>query len=162
MKEKIQSHRVRGGLYVAAQLGLLAAVGFGPRSVGIDGPWPEPWGPLAKIVGVVLGLLGGVAASAGVLQLGPNLSPWPRPRDEAQLVRSGVYKLVRHPIYSGVILCAFGWGLFVNGSLTVLHALLLTVLLNAKARYEERLLRKRFETYAAYQREVARFIPFVY
>jgi protein-S-isoprenylcysteine O-methyltransferase Ste14 len=160
--EEIQSRSVHGRLYVAAQLGLLAAVAFGPRSVGLGEPWAEPWGQVAKTVGVVLGLLGGFAAGAGALQLGPNLSPWPGPRDDAQLVRSGVYKLVRHPIYSGLILGAFGWGLFINGSLTVLYALLLTVLMDAKARYEERLLRKRFETYAAYQRKVARFIPFTY
>ena len=162
MEGKVRARGVRGGFYVVAQLGLLALVAFGPRSIGAAEVWSGPWGQIASAVGAALGIVGGLAASAGALGLGRNLSPWPGPRDDSQLVRSGAYKFVRHPIYSGLILGAFGWALFINGALTLLYALLLALLLDRKTRYEERLLRNRFEMYASYAREVARFIPFVY
>ncbi len=153
----------RGGVfYVIAQLGLLALIVSGPKSMGVAEAWPGPWGWVATVVGVVLLIAAGLFVIVGAYHLGPNLSPLPRPKDDAQLIRSGAYKYVRHPIYTGLISGGFGWALFVNGSLTLFYALLLTGLLDLKARYEERLLRSKFESYAGYQRDVARFIPFLY
>ena len=50
----------------------------------------------------------------------------------------------------------------IGGPLTLLYAFLLLVLLDRKASYEEQWLRKKFDGYADYQREVKRFIPFIY
>ena len=162
MEETAQRRGARGELYVLAQLGFLALVVFGPQGSGPGGTWPGLWGPAARIAGVVLGLAGGLFAMAGVLHLGSNLSPWPRPKEGSELVRSGAYRFVRHPIYTGLIFGSCGWGLYVNGPLTLLYAFLLLVLLDRKARYEEQWLRKKFGSYAGYQREVKRFIPFIY
>ena len=154
--------RDRGSYYVYAQLGLLALVVFGPRAIGPADPWPGFWGQVARAAGQALLFAGGAFAFMGFLYLGTNLSPWPRPKEKSELVRSGVYGLVRHPIYTGLIFSTLGWALLVNGPLTLLYALCLTAVLDRKARYEEYLLRKRFAGYAEYQRRVKRFIPFIY
>jgi len=142
------------------QLVLLAAIAFGPRRLGPD--WPGPLAATATVVGLSLALVGGGLALAGALKLGRNLTPLPAPGADARLIRSGAYRVVRHPIYSGLILAAAGWALFIQGGLTLLFVLALFGLLDAKSRYEERLLVARFDDYADYQRRVCRLIPFLY
>jgi protein-S-isoprenylcysteine O-methyltransferase Ste14 len=44
-----------------------------------------------------------------LFELGQNLTPLPHPRDEGQLVKTGIYGLVRHPMYSGVIYLALAY-----------------------------------------------------
>lgn len=108
---------------------------------------------------VVLGCLIGVAASR---RLGRNLTPFPKPRDESQLVREGLYGVVRHPIYLGVIVGGVGWAL-ARGSLVGLAlALLLVPFFDAKARVEEQWLLERYPDYDRYRAEVRRLIPWLY
>ena len=150
----------QGAAFVVAQLGLLALIALGPRQLGPE--WTAPWAALAAAAGVALGLAGASLTLAGALHLGRNLTPFPRPREDAILIRSGAYRLVRHPIYSGLILAAFGWALFVGGVLTLLYALALLVLMDAKTRHEERWLIAKFEEYGDYKRRVRRLIPYLY
>ncbi len=147
-------------MFVVAQLGLLAVIALGPRKLGPE--WPAPWATAAVALGVALGLVGGILTLAGAVHLGSNLTPFPRPKTDAALIRSGAYRIVRHPIYGGLILMAFGWALFVHGNLTLLYALTLLVLLDAKARHEERWLVAKFGNYPDYKRRVRRLIPFLY
>ncbi len=151
----------RGVVYVVVQLVLLALVATGP----LQASWPlvpavlrEPalWtGGLFIVLGVTL-------AVVSVIALGRNLSPLPHPKADATLVASGPYRLVRHPIYTGLILAAFGWALFTNIFPTFAYALALAVLFNIKSRREERALRKQFPKYAAYQERTKRLFPFIY
>ena len=50
---------------------------------------------------LVLSGLGFLIILTALLQLNTNLSPFPKPKNNATLITSGVYKYVRHPIYSG-------------------------------------------------------------
>ena len=152
----------RGEWLVLAQVALFALVIFGPRTLN---GLPE-WNPAAARAGTAIGLammIAGAALSiAGVLRLGPNLTPLPYPKDCSQLVESGAYALVRHPIYSGLIIGAFGWGLWVHGWLTLVWALCLFVFFDAKSRLEERWLAEKFPGYPAYRSRVKKLIPWVY
>lgn len=151
-----------GEWYVVVQGFLFGLVVFAPRTVR---GWPE-WSPLWEMLGVGLGavLLGvGLALSgAGLWFLGRNLTPVPRPKESATLVQSGAYALVRHPIYSGLILMAWGWALLVNGWLTLVYALVLFVFFDIKSRREERWLVEKFPDYAAYQQRVRKLLPWIY
>lgn len=151
----------RGEVYVVVQLVLFTLVATGP----LQASWPlvpavlrEPalWtGGLFIVLGVTL-------AVVSVIVLGRNLSPLPHPKTGASLVKSGPYRLVRHPIYTGLILAAVGWALFTNTLLTFGYALALVALFDVKSRREERQLQKQFSEYAAYQGRTKRLIPFIY
>ncbi len=96
-----------------------------------------------------------VAATA----LRRGLTAAPLPNSHAELRTAGMYKFVRHPIYSGLLLLAVA--LTVNsGSLwTTAACVALVMLINVKARWEERHLAERFPDYTAYAARTPRFIP---
>ncbi|MDW8327204.1 MAG: isoprenylcysteine carboxylmethyltransferase family protein [Anaerolineales bacterium] len=152
----------RGEWYVVVQVGLFLLVGFGPRELPGVSSWGPPLSVFTLFIGLVLGGAGGLLALAGLLCLGANLTPLPHPKDDATLVETGAYALVRHPIYGGLSLAAFGWALVVASPLTLLYALLLFIFFDLKSGREERQLLRKFERYAEYQKRVRKLIPFVY
>jgi protein-S-isoprenylcysteine O-methyltransferase Ste14 len=111
---------------------------------------------------VALLLAGAGLLLAALIRLGPNLTPLPHPKDQATLVQTGPYGLVRHPIYAGGILAAYGWGLVVHGWLTLVYATVLLIFLDLKAAREERWLTGKFPGYSDYQRRVRKLIPFIH
>lgn len=151
----------RGEWYVAMQAVLFGLVIFGPTGSGLHA-WPRALATLATPLGLTLVAIGGLIAAAAALKLGPNLTPLPHPKDDSTLVDSGLYGLVRHPIYCGLILAAFGWALCVQGWLTMAWAVVLLVFFDIKSRREEAWLLARFPAYADYRRRVRKLIPFIY
>lgn len=149
----------RGGGWVVLQFVLLAAIlGLGLLAPG----WPDGarwWLKGAAVLLVVGGAL--VIAKAG-RALGAGLTPFPRPADGAELVESGPYAVVRHPVYTGGLLVAAGISLALSPSALAATAAL-AVVWALKARVEERFLRERYPAYAAYcERTRRRLVPFVY
>jgi protein-S-isoprenylcysteine O-methyltransferase Ste14 len=112
--------------------------------------------------GVVLLIVGSGIALAGALALGRNLTPFPKPTKQAQLVRHGIYAVIRHPLYTSVIAVAIGWALVWQSWPALLVAATLIPFFHAKARREERWLREKFPDYANYELRVRRFIPWIY
>jgi protein-S-isoprenylcysteine O-methyltransferase Ste14 len=152
----------RGEWLVAGQVLLSALVFLGPRTLGDSRPAGLPWPRACRTVGPVLMLAGIALMVAGGIKLGSGLTPLPYPKDDAALVDSGPFGLVRHPMYSGGIILALGWALSMCSWLTVAYALVLFVFLDLKSRREERWLAERFVGYRDYQRRVRRLIPFLY
>ncbi len=151
----------RGEWYVVAQVALLLLVFLGPRRMA--GWSPIPGASLSTTVGVVLMIAGFLLLVAGGVGLGPpNLTPLPYPREDGALVRTGAFGLVRHPMYGGGVLLAFGWALAVHGWLTLVYAAALLVFVDVKARREEEWLVRKFPDYGDYRRHVRRLIPFLY
>ncbi len=144
----------RGEWWVVAQVGLLVADAILPP----EGPRVVSSRPAATGVG----LLGLFMLAAGAQALGPSLSVLPRPREGAGLVRHGVYRWVRHPIYAGVVLLALGWALQRGDLLHLTLAVGISGFFAAKASREEEFLRQRFPDYAQYCRRTWRFVPWVY
>jgi protein-S-isoprenylcysteine O-methyltransferase Ste14 len=152
----------RGELFVLGQALLFALIIAGPATL----PGLPPWSGTVRTVGELAGgllLLAGLGLGlAGLFALGRNLTPLITPKEGSVLLEQGPYRLVRHPIYSGLLQMAFGWGLLRGGWLTLLYALLLLILFDRKARREEQILRATFPGYAAYARRVRRLIPHIY
>jgi protein-S-isoprenylcysteine O-methyltransferase Ste14 len=121
-------------------------------------PFPQAW----PVVGGVVMVGGGALLVAGLIRLGRGLTPLPYPRDGADLIQTGPFALVRHPMYSGGIGLGVGWALYVRSWLTLGYVVALFVFLDAKSRREERWLAEKFSAYAAYQRRVRKLIPFLY
>jgi protein-S-isoprenylcysteine O-methyltransferase Ste14 len=152
----------RGEWYVVAQFAVFFLIAFGPRGRPGLPEWGYPCARIAAIAGGCLFILGGLLAAAGFLSLGANLSLLPRPPERGKLVAKGAYRLVRHPIYSGLFFAALGWGVWLRSWPTIGYALILFVVHDLKARREERWLREKFPGYEGYQKRVRRLIPFVY
>lgn len=152
----------KGEWYVVVQFALLGWLVIGPQNVPGMAPWGEPWSVVAQVVGGVLLLAGLAMALWGVQSLGQNLTAVPHPKEDAHLVETGAYRVVRHPIYSGIVLGSVGFALFVNGGLTLLYALVIFLFFDAKSRREERWLAERYTDYTAYQQRVHKLIPYVY
>ena len=69
---------------------------------------------------------------------------------------------MRHPIYAGLIALSFGWANLWGSGRGVVLALIQAVLLDIKARREERWLREKFPDYDEYAMKVRRLIPWIY
>lgn len=147
----------RGGWWVAVQNALIAVVlVLGPI---FRGQWQNA--AISIAAGVLLSV-GGCLVIAGVWALGRNLTPYPKPLEHSKLVQRGVYALVRHPLYSSLIFASAGWALLCRSWPALAAALALAILLDAKARREERWLRERYPDYDAYSRRVRRLLPWIY
>jgi len=147
----------RGEGWVLIQGVLLVVVVAAGWSLGLD--WSGPLRLAAAAVGIVLITGGIVLAFRGVVDLDGALTPLPRPRDGAELVETGVYALVRHPIYSGLILAAFGWATVRVSIVAGALAVVLAAFLRVKSEREETWLEQRFPAYAAYRARTPRLIP---
>ena len=146
----------RGEGWFALQLVLFAVILFAPRVPAVTLPiW-------LRALGAVTLVGAGVFGTGGVLALGRNLTPFPKPIEGGELVTTGVYSIVRHPIYTGLILGTLGWGLLRDNLLGVMLAVVLFVFFDLKSRREEQWLREAYASYAAYQQRVRKLIPWVY
>lgn len=149
----------RGEGWVLLQAALFALLAL----AGTVGPaWGEPWLPVSRPAGLGLVGAGVVAAILGLVGLRENLTAMPRPLDGGRLVERGIYGLVRHPIYTGIISAAFGWGLATASALALVVALGLAAFFDLKARREEAWLLAAYPRYAGYRRRVRKLIPFLY
>ena len=141
----------RGGLWVAAQFVWIVAIvvvgriGFLTFSV----PGRRPIGLAMMGVGLLLGI---VAA----LSLGRNLTPYPKPVEAGSMVEHGPYRLVRHPIYTAVIIGMLGIAMRAGDLVAVGLAFGLIPFFFAKSGFEERHLIDQFPSYVAYQERVRR------
>lgn len=107
-------------------------------------------------------LMAAVFLGKGLLDLGQSLTPLPYPREDGQLVQTGVYAIVRHPIYSGVVFAVLAIALYRLSGTHLLAALVFFIFFNAKAAKEETWLQEKYPDYAEYKTRVKRLIPWVY
>ncbi len=108
--------------------------------------------------GIIALLFGGL----GIYNLGKYLTPLPYPVAHNKLVTTGVYSLVRHPLYSSQLFAGFGWACY---TFSVSHLLILitaVLFFSFKAGKEERWLTEHHPEYKEYKRRVKKFIPWIY
>jgi len=158
-RSRLPSLGPRGEGWVALQGVFLVGVGVG----GLLGPaWGEPWRTAGLVAGAGLIALGAVGAVLGVVGLRENLTAVPRPVLGGRLIDSGVYGLVRHPIYTGILTAALGWGLATASPVALFAAVVLACFFDLKARREEAWLLAAYPAYAAYRLRVRKLVPFIY
>ena len=147
----------RGGLWVLAQGVLTLAV------IAAGFFWPGERRPIVLTVGAIVFLLAAVVCGGlGAVSLGRNLTPFPRPSEPGRLVRTGIYGLIRHPLYTAVMCGSFGWALLRASWPGLLFAVAMIPFFDAKARREERWLQREFPEYQEYAQRVRRFLPWLY
>jgi protein-S-isoprenylcysteine O-methyltransferase Ste14 len=147
----------RGEGWVIGQFIIGAGIAASPLLTRADLPW------IIRALAVVVFALGAIISWLGIFTLGTNISPFPKPKENAHsLVTTGIYGLVRHPIYFGFLLAGLGWSLFWDSVLGIALTFLLLLWFDQKARHEEMWLEQKYPEYAAYQKQVKKLIPFVY
>ena len=152
----------RGGGWVAAQIVLLTAI-FLSALLGLG--WSPSLRPLAYAIGGVLVAAGlaMLAAGGGALARVSAVTPFPAPRTGSGLQTSGIYRLVRHPMYGGGILIALGWSTIFASPAGLVLTIALAVFADLKARREELWLEQTFAGYTHYRRHTRRkLVPFVW
>jgi protein-S-isoprenylcysteine O-methyltransferase Ste14 len=148
----------RGEGWVALQMVLLVAV----AAAGLLGPaWSGELRVVTTLVGGLLIAAGVVLALIAMRDLRGALTPLPHPRRGAELVETGVYARVRHPIYGGLVVAAAGWGLLTASPAALVATGLLLAFFELKSRREEAWLVQHFEGYEAYRARTRRLIPWI-
>ena len=147
----------RGGLWVLAQSVFMGAIGI----LGITNRNGSEH-LLVFLAAMFFLVVAAFCGFTGLAALGRNLTSFPKPLATAQLVQHGIYALIRHPLYTAVFCAAAGWSLVWQSWPALVVSLVLAIFFDAKARHEERWLRQQFPEYAAYERRVRRFIPWIY
>ena len=143
----------RGTVFVAIQFVLFVVYCFDLSELTVSVPEVVRW------IGWGGAVLGVVIIALAILQLNTNLSPFPKPKTGGQLVDTGLYAWVRHPIYTGIIVGTVAYATGQGSGWKLLVAGVLTTLFHYKARYEESLLQAHFNHYAEYRQRTGRFFP---
>jgi protein-S-isoprenylcysteine O-methyltransferase Ste14 len=120
-------------------------------------------GDAVRWLGVILFAVGGALRLWPVYVLGNRFSGLVAIQPGHTLVTTGIYGLIRHPSYLGLLIISLGWGLAFRSGVGVLIAALLVPPLVARIQAEERLLRSQFGAeYDAYCARTSRLIPGIY
>ncbi len=153
----------RGEYWVLAQGILLVGFAFVPH-------WhPAAWDTFSPVltygrwaITLPCAAFATLLLGKGLLDLGENLTPLPYPRETGTLVQTGVYSIVRHCLYSGLIFGTFAYSVWRLSLPHFLMTALLFGVLDFKARKEEAWLTERFPEYDSYRQRVKKFIPGIY
>ncbi|MDR3635381.1 MAG: isoprenylcysteine carboxylmethyltransferase family protein [Isosphaeraceae bacterium] len=120
-------------------------------------------GDVARYLGLTLYAVGCVLRVAPVFVLGRRFSGLVAIQEGHELVTRGLYRVIRHPSYLGLLITVLGWALVFRSAIGVLVSLLLLPPLVARMNSEEALLESEFgERYSAYRRHTWRLLPFLY
>jgi protein-S-isoprenylcysteine O-methyltransferase Ste14 len=145
----------------------LLAIGFvfllNPRTRFLNAP-VMPDDALIGIIGAVLALAGVGFAIWARLALGANWSGLVVTTKEGhELVQTGPYAIVRHPIYTGILLAMIGTALTRGILAAYIGVAAGLVAIMIRINIEEQLMSKRFgDAYQAYRRRARKLVPFVW
>jgi protein-S-isoprenylcysteine O-methyltransferase Ste14 len=119
----------------------------------------DPW---RAAVGLVLFAVGLAFAIWARVHIGRNWGGPMTQRDDPELVTSGPYRLVRHPIYSGILLASVGTAVALSWAWLIVVALA-GIYFIYSATVEERNMTARFpDTYPTYKRSSKMLVPFIF
>jgi protein-S-isoprenylcysteine O-methyltransferase Ste14 len=120
-------------------------------------------GDAVRYLGLVMYVVGIIIRIVPVFVLGRRFSGLVAIQEGHELVTGGLYRVIRHPSYLGLLLGLFGWALVFRSAIGVLVSLLLIPPLVARMNSEEALLESEFgQRYADYRRRTWRLLPFLY
>ncbi len=110
--------------------------------------------PFSYFVGFLIIIIALIILLVAIKDLGRNLSPFPRPIKNSNLVTKGIYRFTRHPMYYSLIFISFG--VFIT-KLSIYYLFLSTnliLIIKFKIDLEEQYLKNKFKNYLLYKNEV--------
>ena len=105
-------------------------------------------------VGFLIIIISFIILLVAIKDLGSNLSPFPKPINNSNLITSGIYRFTRHPMYYSLIFISFG--VFIT-KLSIYYLFLsisLALIIKFKITLEEQYLKNKFKNYLLYKNEV--------
>ena len=110
--------------------------------------------PVSYFMGILIIITAIVIMLIAIKDLGRNLSPFPRPLNNSNLVTGGIYRFTRHPMYYSLIFISFGI-FIINLSIYYLClSISLSLIIKLKIFLEEQYLKTKFKNYLLYKNEV--------
>ena len=110
--------------------------------------------PFSYFVGFLIIIIAFIILLVAIKDLGKNLSPFPRPINNSNLVTKGIYRFPRHPMYYSLLFISFG--VFIT-KLSIYYLFLstsLALIIKFKIALEEQYLNNKFKNYLLYKNEV--------
>ena len=168
---EIHTHRVRPQLQpttwwqvvkrlVTSLVGLIVCLQLLGWSI-----WPFVNSSLIQVFGLTLVIVSTVVSVWARRIIGHNWSHAAeyQIKKNHQLVETGIYQYIRHPIYTGIVLSIIGAELVAGSYLVIVFLVILPIVAYNQARKEEEILTKKFgQNYQRYMRNTKMFIPFVW
>ena len=145
------SNKAKGNLLVVLQFALISAIVL----MAID-EVNTPWIYIGGVLFIAPGL---IILVISFKNLGRSLTANPVPLENAKLIETGIYKYVRHPIYTGLLLAMLGSAVQSMAIVKLFVWLVLLAVLTYKAKFEETLLAKKYPGYVDYMKRTGRFVP---
>jgi protein-S-isoprenylcysteine O-methyltransferase Ste14 len=122
-----------------------------------------PVSPITDYIGLALTVAGLIFAVWARVYLGGNWSGSVTVKQDHVLIRGGPYAVVRHPIYTGILLAALGGAISHGRIRCFIGFALLVVVLRVKSRLEEQFMEEQFgQQYASYKRDVKALVPLIW
>ena len=109
---------------------------------------------LSYLVGVLIIIISLIILLVAIKDLGRNLSPFPRPINNSNLVTSGIYRFMRHPMYYSLILISFGVFIIKLSFYYLFLSISLALIIKFKIDLEDKYLKNKFKNYLLYKNEV--------
>ncbi len=109
---------------------------------------------LFSILGFIIIIISSIIIIFAIKDLGSNLSPFPKPIGNGNLVTSGIYSFIRHPMYYSLILISFGVFIINLSFYYLCLTISLTLVIKFKINIEEEYLKNKFKNYLFYKDKV--------
>jgi protein-S-isoprenylcysteine O-methyltransferase Ste14 len=120
-------------------------------------------GDATRYLGLALFWIGSVIRLIAVFALGHRFSGVVAIQPDHKLKTDGIYRHVRHPSYTGLLVAMIGWVLVFRSSIGLVLNVTLFLLLLSRMADEEKFLETEFgDEYRAYRQKSWRLVPFVY
>jgi len=105
-------------------------------------------------LGILIIITALIIMLVSIKDLGRNLSPFPRPINNSNLVTAGIYRFIRHPMYYSLIFISFGVFILKLSVYYLFLSISLGLIIKFKIDLEEQYLNNKFKNYLLYKNEV--------
>ena len=109
---------------------------------------------LSYLIGFLIIIIALIVLLVAIKNLGRNLSPFPRPLNNSNLVTTGIYRFTRHPTYYSLIFISFGVFITKLSSYYLFLSISLVLIIKFKIALEEQFLKNKFKNYFLYKNKV--------
>jgi len=110
--------------------------------------------PFFYLVGFLIIIIALIILSVAIKDLGRNLSPFPRPIKNSNLVTKGIYRITRHPMYYSLIFISLGVFITKLSIYNLILSISLVLIIKFKIALEDQYLKNKFKNYLPYKNKV--------